>query len=103
MTTRTPPVRMRTFRSDFFLRSPLLSRPRILRPPMACFLFEAGTAAAATSDFEELPFLGAQHLVDLGDVVVGDPLEVLLLAAEVVLGHLALALQVLHLVLDVAA
>src|SRR5438270_1137333 len=54
------------------------------------------------SDFEQLLFLGGQHLVDLGAVVVGDPLEVLLLAAEVVFGNLARALQVLHLVLHVA-
>src|SRR2546425_4826763 len=54
------------------------------------------------SDFEQIPFLGGQHLVDLGDVMVGNPLEVLLLAAEVIFGDLALALQVLHLVLHVA-
>src|SRR5207245_9761260 len=54
------------------------------------------------SDFEQLPFLGGQHLVDLCDVVIGDPLEVLLLAAQVIFGDLTLALQVLHLVLHVA-
>src|SRR5438270_1251341 len=55
-----------------------------------------------SSHFEPLPLLGGQHLVDLGDVVIGDPLEILLLAAQVILGDLTLALEVLHLVLRVA-
>jgi len=48
---------------------------------MTGFLFDAGEG----SDLKQLPFLGGQHLVDLGDVVIGDPLEVLLLAAQVIL------------------
>src|SRR5215469_15376750 len=64
------------------------------RPPGIC---------PARSDFEELGFLGGQDLVDVGDVLVGELLHLVLGAALLVLGDLAVLEQGLELSVGVAA
>src|SRR4051812_9484681 len=58
---------------------------------------------ARSSDLEQLGFLVLDQVVDLGDVPVGDRLQLLLGAGDVVLAHLAVLGQLVQGVLRAAA